>query len=119
MIGLEPSIPGDKLSTFFRHYKSFPSPFKQRDSGLVTLKQESDAMGTKYRVDVSQSPSIVPVGMNSLKYLGDNWDKACGAFFVTPPGINAWNRPDESYGVILSIWDESKRDYVVKKQKGF
>jgi hypothetical protein len=76
-------------------------------------------MGTKYRVDVSQSPSIVPVGMNSLKYLGDNWNKACDAFDEARIGRDAWNCLNWSYGVILSVWDESRHDYVVKKQKGF
>ena len=76
-------------------------------------------MGTKYRVDASQSPEIVPCGMNSLKYLGNDWRAACNIFDATRTGLDAWSRPNETYGVILSVWSETKRDYVVKKSKGF
>lgn len=78
-------------------------------------------MGTKYRVDVSDSPVVVPCGMNSIRYLGDNWSEARTVFAATQVGRDAWNQENILYGVTLSVWSGQHLtgDYVVKVSKGF
>jgi hypothetical protein len=76
-------------------------------------------MSTLYRVDVNTSFSTTPVGMNSLRYLGGSWIQACLAYDATLPGLDAWGRYNSAYGVTLAVWDESKREYIIKKAKGF
>lgn len=71
----------------------------------------------KYRVDRVIN-SRVPCGMNSIRYIGDNWTIAYALFNRIPQGLDAWDQPNEAYGVILSVWDSSKSDYVVKLSKG-
>ena len=70
---------------------------------------------SKYRVDVSQT-SIVPCGMNALRYLGSSFTEAKKAFANTETGKNAWGEDNCTYGVILSVWDG--KDYITKMQKG-
>ena len=74
-------------------------------------------MANKYRVDVANS-RIVPCGMNSIRYIGDNYTQAKQTFDALPIGRDAWNQENVTYGVILSVWDESKHDYIVKCEKG-
>lgn len=70
----------------------------------------------RYRVDVVNS-AHVPVGMNSIKYLGISDREAGKVFEATPTGFDQWNQPNPFYGVILSVWDGS--GYVIKRRKGF
>jgi len=74
-------------------------------------------MTNKYRVD-RVTNAAVPYGMNSIRYLGDDWNVARALFERIPTGLDAWDQPNAAYGVVLSVWDETKRDYVVKCQKG-
>lgn len=74
-------------------------------------------MSTQYRVDRAHSP-VTPVGMNSILYLGNNWGEARATFHAAEAGYNNWNTRVEGYGVILSVWDDAKQQYVVKCQKG-
>lgn len=74
---------------------------------------------TQYRVDRSDSAVVVPVGMNSLEYLGKSRREARKAYEQTAPGQDTWGKPNARFGVILSVWDPTKRQYVVKCNKGF
>lgn len=76
-------------------------------------------MGTNYRVDRNSSEHITPLGMNSLLYLGDSYQAARRAFDEASPGRDAWNKPNDLYGVTLAVWSEGKRQYIVKCSKGF
>jgi hypothetical protein len=70
-----------------------------------------------YRVDRAMQP-VVPCGMNSILYYGKDAAEAAKVFEGAQPGTSPWGEPNDAYGVILSVWDESKRDYVVKRSKG-
>ena len=76
-------------------------------------------MGTAFRVDRAQPQDPVPIGMNSLLYLGDSEQAAQRAFELATPGFNAWNAPDPSYGVTMSRWhgQHSVGEYRVVKMK--
>jgi hypothetical protein len=74
-------------------------------------------MGTKYRVD-RVTNARTPCGMNSIRYIGDNWNVARALFDRISTGLDTWDQPNADYGVILSVWDESRRDYVVKCSRG-
>lgn len=71
-----------------------------------------------YRVDRNDSEVRTPCGMNSLLYLGDSWDKARQIFNAADVGLDAWNQPNSRYGVTLSVWNDDKRDYIIKCMKG-
>jgi hypothetical protein len=70
-----------------------------------------------FRVDVNNS-QLVPCDMNSIRYVGTSWKKANSVFDTTPIGMDRWGQKREGYGVILSIWSESKNSYVAKRIKG-
>lgn len=55
----------------------------------------------KFRVDRATNRDI-PVGMNSILYLGDSLSAAHKAFVNAEPGIDTWGKPDSNYGVLLS-----------------
>lgn len=74
-------------------------------------------MPNTYRVDRVNSYRV-PCGVNSIIYIGDNWEKARRIFAVTRQGTDTWGAPNAAYGVILSMWDDTKRDYVIKCSKG-
>jgi hypothetical protein len=74
---------------------------------------------TQYRVDRSDSAVVVPVGMNSVRYVGKSWREARKAYERIAPGFDVWDRPNKRFGVILSVWDQTKQRYVVKCSKGF
>lgn len=57
--------------------------------------------------------------MNSIKYLGDSWTQAQKVFNELSPGLDWGNKQNNSYGVLLSIWCDVERDYVIKCTKGF
>ena len=71
----------------------------------------------KYRVDVTTS-RYVPCGMNSIKYLGDDRQDALAVFSETEVGKDVWCKPNAAYGVILSVWNQNKQNYVIKCEKG-
>lgn len=71
----------------------------------------------KYRVDRANS-LCVPCGMNSICYIGDSWDEARKVYTYLDTGKDAWNQPNPAYGVVLSVWNEVKNDYVIKCSKG-
>ncbi len=60
----------------------------------------------------------VPCGMNSILYIGDNWAEAREVYDAMAPGKDAWNNPNPAYGVLLSVWSDNLRDYVVNCSKG-
>jgi hypothetical protein len=64
----------------------------------------------RYRVDRNNEPRA-PCGMNSLIYLGDSYPAALRVFHSTKPGFDSWAKPNPKYGVVLSQWNEEKRDY--------
>jgi len=68
-----------------------------------------------YRVDRVNS-RVVPCGMNSIRYLGDNAKEANDAFVKLKPGFDSWDNLNCTYGVILSVWDGER--YVIKREKG-
>lgn len=72
-----------------------------------------------YRVDRSIDPARAPCGMNSIVYIGDSWQAARAAYDAAMPHIDTWGQRNIAYGVILSVWDQSKNDYIVKCRKGF
>jgi hypothetical protein len=73
----------------------------------------------QYRVDrVSSRTVVVPCGINSILYMGNSWEEAKEAFAEAKPYFDTWDQPNILYGVILSVWDEDKNDYVIKLEKG-
>lgn len=58
----------------------------------------------------------VPCGMNSILYLGGSMREAGRVFDDAQTGLDTWNKPNPSYGVVLSIWNGS--DYIIKREKG-
>lgn len=74
-------------------------------------------MSTNIRVDrVNQRQ--VPCGMNSLRYLGNDFRKAYLVFKSLEVGLDTWNQPNCTYGVILSVWNSAQSQYVIKCEKG-
>ena len=63
----------------------------------------------KYRVDRAKGKTV-PVGMNSILYLGESRSKAVHAFNDALPGFDEWTKPDDSYGVLLSSWSGNYSD---------
>lgn len=76
-------------------------------------------MANTFRVDVTDDKNRVPCGMNSIQYIGDSYRQAKNAFLSAETGKDAWNKSNDKYGVVLSQWDDDKRDYVVIEAKGF
>lgn len=70
-----------------------------------------------YRVDRAMSLRV-PCGMNSVCYIGDDPKAAAKVFEYLEPGKDAWNQPNPAYGLILSVWSDNLRDYIVKRSKG-
>ena len=74
-------------------------------------------MSTNIRVDrVNQRQ--VPCGMNSLRYLGNDFKKAKVVFDTLATGYDSWDQPNCTYGVILSVWNPDTNEYVIKCEKG-
>ena len=72
----------------------------------------------KFRVDVNNQKRV-PCGMNSIHYIGDNEKQAHRIFEETMVGVDSWGKSNIMYGVIFSVWNESKGEYVIKRVKGF
>jgi hypothetical protein len=68
----------------------------------------------KYRVDINNNTRIVPCGMTSILYIGDNWESARGVLAQATTGVDSWGNPNSLYGVTLSVWSDDKRDYIIK-----
>jgi hypothetical protein len=74
-------------------------------------------MTNLYRVD-RVTNARAPLGMNSIRYIGDSWSVARRLFEHAATGLDAWDQPNAAYGVVLSVWDANKNEYVVKCSKG-
>ncbi len=85
--------------------------------GACIRNQRGRTMTTQYRVDRVIQP-VVPCGMNSILYYGTDAAEAAKVFEEAQPGISPWGTPNDAYGVILSVWDDNKRNYVIKRRKG-
>ena len=74
---------------------------------------------SQYRVDRVDSRTV-PCGMNSILYLGDNWNAAMRVFSKAETGLDAWKQPNPAYGDVLSSWRGQRLtgDYVIQKEKG-
>lgn len=70
-----------------------------------------------YRVDRAREGLSPPCGMNSLLYLGESLNDALRVFHATPGGKDAWNNPDRTHGVMLSIWHPERNAYITKRWK--
>ena len=70
-----------------------------------------------YRVDRAEETATPPCGMNSILYSGDNYIAAMHVFNCTEGGKDMWNQPNKDYGVMLSIWNKDKNDWIVKRWK--
>lgn len=71
----------------------------------------------KYRVDRASSKRT-PCGMVSALYIGDDWAEARRIYDAADTGLDPWGEPNAAYGVLVSVWNERARDYVVKMRKG-
>lgn len=69
-----------------------------------------------YRVDRNNAP-VTPCGMNSILYIGDNYQQARKVYDAAQTGLDAWGQPNATYGVVLSVWN-GESAYVVKCMKG-
>lgn len=69
------------------------------------------------RVDVANTRRT-PCGMNSIKYIGNSFEEARRVYNATDPGSDAWGQPNQTYGVILSVWHPERHEYVIKCVKG-
>lgn len=74
-------------------------------------------MSTQIRVDRVNQP-CVPCGMNSILYLGGDFRAAKREYDRAEVGVDTWGQPNASYGVVLSVWDATKHNYVIKCRKG-
>lgn len=81
--------------------------------GIAYAEKVSEAANTDYRVDRTDNLKKTPIGMNSIIFIGNNLAAAKRAFNSAKTGINAWDKPDASYGVILSKWNSDKNSYIV------
>lgn len=75
----------------------------------------------KYRADRVHKDSAkrVPCGTNSIVAIGDNRNTITKQFNKAVPGFDDWNRPNPDYGLMLSEWDEGKREYRILSTKFF
>ncbi len=71
----------------------------------------------EYRVDRANSLQV-PCGANSIVYIGDSFEDARYVYNQTDPGKDAWNQPNATYGVLLSVWNPDTHDYRIKCSKG-
>ena len=60
---------------------------------------------TTYRVDRADSLRV-PCGTNSLLYLGNRAADAQAAFYAASTGLDPWGKPDPTYGLLLSRWND-------------
>jgi len=67
----------------------------------------------RFRVDRNKSRTKVPCGMNSIIYVGDQFNVAYAIFKESFPGIDEWGQVDKLYCVTLAEWSSFKKDYIV------
>lgn len=70
-----------------------------------------------YRVDRAREVLSPPCGMNSILYVGDDYEEALRVFLESEGGKDAWGRRDPAYGVMLSMWSPNRNDYITKRWK--
>ena len=70
-----------------------------------------------FRVDTNNAKAA-PCGMNAIRYIGDSASAARRAFDNATIGIDAWGKPDASYGIVLTKWSQKENDYLVIDSKG-
>lgn len=85
--------------------------------GKRMMKAGGPLRSTSYRVDRVDALRV-PCGMNSIVYLGKSPDEAKRAFAAAEPGLTPWGKANDSYGVVLSRYDERAQDYVILDSKG-
>jgi hypothetical protein len=71
----------------------------------------------EYRVDRAREAVSPPCGMNSILYVGESLPDALAVFDHTAGGRDAWSKPNPDYGVMLSIWNQDRGEYTVKRWK--
>ena len=72
----------------------------------------------KYRVDrMHKDETRVPCGMNTIRFYGDNKHKALKCFADENTGIDTWGKLNGHYGIVLSEWNHTNRDYRILKRK--
>ena len=81
------------------------------------LRLDPSNPNTRYRVDRAIS-ARTPCGMNSIRCMTGNWSEARRVYEALTPGRDMCEQPNAAYGVILSVWDDTKRDYIIKCRKG-
>jgi len=74
-------------------------------------------MSTKYRVDRVDTLTA-PCGMNSLLYLGGNKREATQVMLDAEIKRDAWNKPNDRYGVVLFEWYDLGKRYVPVSWRG-
>ena len=84
---------------------------------FCSVLDKGDRSMNNYRVDRNDS-LIVPCGMNSILYIGDNRNKAISIFKRALIGLDTWCGENHGYGVLFSKWDDKKNDYIVLESKG-
>lgn len=75
-------------------------------------------MKNTYRVDRHDNTTLVPCGMNSIRYVGNSLKEAIKTFDSLKPGKDSWEKENKSYGVIISKWSQEKNDYIIFNNKG-
>lgn len=72
-----------------------------------------------YRVDRTDNPARVPCGMLSILHSGNSFAHALQMFHVHDPGFDFWDKPDRTYGIVLSAWNPKTQSFDPIKSKGF
>ena len=84
--------------------------------GTFRLLLRRKAMNN-YRVDRAMEALSPPCGMNSILYSGDSYTTAMHIFNCMEGGKTAWGEPHRDYGIMLSIWNPDRGDWIVKRWK--
>lgn len=71
----------------------------------------------EFRVDRAREGVSPPCGMNSIVYVGESLNEALQVYKATSGGKDAWNNLNSEYGVMLSIWNPDRNEFVAKRWK--
>lgn len=74
-------------------------------------------MSTQYRVDRTDGLAA-PCGMNSIIYLGGSKRQATQVMLDAELKRDAWNQPNDKYGVVLFEWYDLGKRYVPISWRG-
>lgn len=74
-------------------------------------------MNTTYRV-VRTSTLAQPVGMANILYLGSSKREATQVLLDAELKRDAWNKPNDRYGVVLFEWYDLGKRYVPVSWRG-